>query len=760
MRRLLTVILGIVLSIPVLAQMTIKDGMVQIADRHGVNFVYDPSLPVDSPYNGRSLSRGSLDDNLASLFKGSGIVWEKRKQFVVLTAAKPEIPIEIYATISDRVPDADTLLAAVKTDTKRLDRSIGHLQTGLEGIRGIISPLGEGDPIRWAQAMPGVTTGADGATAMYVRGGNSGNNLFSLDDVPVYGYAHILGLTTIVPSQVMESAALSKGGFDGAESNFTSAHLRIVSKAPSERQQTSFAINNFLVSASAEGPISNKLSYLISARISPLSLEYKAVRGALPSILSGLDNFKATVGDAYAKLQYKITSRHTLDASFLGSIDNYGFDTPDSSHEVMGWNNMVGMLRYRWEGDITKFDVTASINKYGSQQKQDKTFRGAENHLSLQSNLMEYGLKAGLSHAFLNGRFTLGEGANLRYATFAPGQVGEETRSINTLLATGWLQGEFKIPDHLYVKGAFRLNHFRNYDLLPTEGLAKPFRVVPGKHTNPEYELSLKWNITEHFAFEATYDKMFQYYHTLEGLPIGWSLDMIVPTGESVLPESSEQGSVNFAGEFGAHSISIGGFYKRLENLIYYKYSQALFSGALSTWEQDVELGNGRSYGLEALYEYAKGDWYARVSYTLSKTTREDFPSFYDGAPFHARFDRLHVLNATAQWKGLTATLILQSGGWENGAAETYKMPFLGTDFVADFFSGVNNYHMPTVFRLDLGYQFDFKTGNVDHTLNLSICNVTNHFNPFMLYYDTNTESWKEMALLPIMPNLSYKISF
>lgn len=760
MRKLLTVILAMALSIPVLAQMTIKDGMVQIADRHGVNFVYDPALPVNSPYKGKSLAKGKLEDNLDALFKDSGIRWERNKQFIVLTAVKPDVPIEIYATIADRVSDADTLLAAVKTDTKHLNRSIGRLQTGLEGIRGIISPLGEGDPIRWAQAMPGVTTGADGATAMYVRGGNSGNNLFSLDDVPVYGYAHILGLTTIVPSQVMESAALSKGGFDGAESNFTSAHLRIVSKAPSERQQTSFAINNFLVSASAEGPISNKLSYLVSARISPLSLEYKAVRGALPSILSGLDNFKATVGDAYAKLQYKITSRHTLDASFLGSIDNYGFDTPDSSHEVMGWNNMVGMLRYRWEGDITKFDVTASINKYGSQQKQDKTFRGAENHLSLQSNLTEYGLKTGLSHAFLNGRFTLGEGINLRYATFAPGQVGEETRSINTLLATGWLQGEFKIPDHLYVKGAFRLNHFRNYDLLPTEGLAKPFRVVPGKHTNPEYGLSLKWNITEHFAFEATYDKMFQYYHTLEGLPIGWSLDMIVPTGESVLPESSEQGSVNFAGEFGAHSISIGGFYKRLENLIYYKYSQALFSGALSTWEQDVELGNGRSYGLEALYEFAKGDWYARASYTLSKTTREDFPSFYEGAPFHARFDRLHVLNATAQWKGLTATLILQSGGWENGAAETYKMPFLGTDFVADFFSGVNNYHMPTVFRLDLGYQFDFKTGKVDHTLNLSICNVTNHFNPFMLYYDTNTESWKEIALLPIMPNLSYRISF
>ena len=59
----------------------------------------------------------------------------------------------------------DTLQAAVKTDTRRVEASLGRLQTGLEGIRGVVSPMGEGDPIRWAQGLPGVTTGADGTTA-------------------------------------------------------------------------------------------------------------------------------------------------------------------------------------------------------------------------------------------------------------------------------------------------------------------------------------------------------------------------------------------------------------------------------------------------------------------------------------------------------------------------------------------------------------------------------------------------------------------
>lgn len=83
----------------------------------------------------------------------------------------------LTATISAQdLERHDTLTAAIKTDSRR-----------------VISPLGEGDPIRWAQGLPGVTTGADGTTAFYVRGGNMGNNLITLDGVPVYGYSHLLG---------------------------------------------------------------------------------------------------------------------------------------------------------------------------------------------------------------------------------------------------------------------------------------------------------------------------------------------------------------------------------------------------------------------------------------------------------------------------------------------------------------------------------------------------------------------------------------
>lgn len=117
-------------------------------------------------------------------------------------------------------------------------------------------------------------------------------------------------------------------------------------------------------------------------------------------------------------------------------------------------------------------------------------------------------------------------------------------------------------------------------------------------------------------------------------------------------------------------------------------------------------------------------------------------------------------MNASAQWKGFNATFIIQSGNWENGEGETYISHRPGVDWEAQYFSGVNNYHMPTMLRLDLGYHFDFTTGRVKHLVNLGICNVTNHFNPSLIIYDASTESWKELAIIPIFPNFNYRIEF
>ena len=81
----------------------------------------------------------------------------------------------------------DTLPASVVTGARHLQFGTGEILSTPESIRAVASPLGEGDPIRWIQNLPGVSAGADGTSASFVRGGNMGGNLITLDGVPVYG---------------------------------------------------------------------------------------------------------------------------------------------------------------------------------------------------------------------------------------------------------------------------------------------------------------------------------------------------------------------------------------------------------------------------------------------------------------------------------------------------------------------------------------------------------------------------------------------
>lgn len=640
----------------------------------------------------------------------------------------------------------DSLRAAVKTDTRSIVRSINKLESGADILRGTVSPIGEGDPIRWSQGLPGVTTGADGSSAMYVRGGNMGNNLLSLDGVPVYGYSHILGLTTTMPSSVIESASLSKGGFEGRFGNFTSAHLNIVTRNPATDQfRTECILNNFLAGASTEAPLGRNKSFIASVRISPIGLEYKAFSKLLPFRLATFQDFRAGVGDVYGKFNWTIDSRSSLSASTLLSLDQYSFTTGEGSRDALGWNNGMVIVRYRRSLNRTEMEAQAYVNRYGSTQSQEKNYQGIDNFLSLNSSLLEAVLSVDFSPR-RSSVWKLDYGFKARYGRFAMGPVGNHSGKVVTLVSS-YVQTTREIPDKLLFQAVMRGNYYYNFS--------------DGKNMLcPDASLSFRLKLTESLALEGSADYVHQFYHTLEGLPLGWSTDVIVPSGRTAPPEFVLQGNLGVSFTLNHHSASLGGYYKRMGNLVYYKYAQTLFTDAFAGWEHSVDIGQGNSFGGEFLYEFRNRDLYFRTAYTLSKTDREGFATICGGGKFQARFDRRHILNIQSRWKGVSLAMTCQSGHWENGAPLTYQIHIPGLETDAEYYEGVNNFHMPTVFRLDLGYEYSFHTKWAEHTANLGVCNVTNHFNPFMLYYDADAEGWKMLALLPVMPNFSWRVAF
>lgn len=636
----------------------------------------------------------------------------------------------------------DSLEAARITALRRMQRETGATLTTPEHIRATASPLGEGDALRWVQSLPGVATGADGTSAFYVRGGNSGGNLLTVDGIPVYGYSHVLGITSVLPSDMIESAGFVKGGFGGAQGNFSSSHIALHTATPDAGapRKINVTLNNFLTGAGVSAPVGEKGSVLAAGRISPLSLEYQALKGLMQGGLGDLNGLGALVFDAYGKFTWRFNERNRVSSFVLGSMDRYSFLTSDGSDERMGWRNIIAAVQSHHELGRSQVDLSLSYNGYRSSQEQKKQFKSKDYSFLLSSALDEMTLSA--DAVFPIGRHvSLNAGASGRVALFAPVKAVTASDRTATFLLSGWLQGTWT-SDHLEASAGTRLNLFRGIGM-------------------PDFNASAKWRPFPFLALEGTFDRISQYYHTLEGLPLGWTMDLIVPASAEMPAERLMQGYAGLELTFGKSLLTVGAFIREMENLIYYKDAGDLFNGIQTAWADAVDVGNGDARGIELMYEYSGRDFYAKASATLAKATRKDFPTVNEGRPFHAPFDRRVVASATVEWRRISLTFIYQDGNWVNGRGERYVVTLPDEESVAlEYYGAVNNHQMPPVIRIDAGYRFQWQWGRTSHELSLGICNLLNHFNPYTVYYDTKEEVWKEMALLPILPNFSWRVEF
>ncbi len=639
----------------------------------------------------------------------------------------------------------DTLPAAFKVERRAVIRKTGELVAGLEEIRSVVAPLGEGDPIKWAQQMPGVTTGADGGSAMYVRGSNAGANLCTVDGIPIYGFSHILGLTTVLPSDVIGEVSLVRSGFTGSGNNFTASHLRIKTKASVEKNvKTNVSANNFLAGAGLEAKLGRKMYLIVNGRVSPLAYEFNEIQ-RLSKQFDTFRTFDAKVWDVFAKTGYVFDARNNVSATFLYSRDLYDFNMTGSKNS-MGWSNIAGALAFSNTSGRVHTDMALTYTGFNTLQNMKPISSDyTKKSLNLNSGLQELAFSTDMHYVSEN-HLDFEWGAKARVAWFKSGSFSE-IEATPVLLGSAYLQGNYNWSRYLELRAVVRGNFYRHFS-------------SSYNSFEPEYSAGIKYNIVPELSLELSQDHLVQFYHTLEGLPVGWSLDMIVPSLDFIAPEKVDQSSFSLTYRNNHHLASVGAFYKHMQNLVYNKHAQNLFGELADDWEVGLDTGKGRSYGAEFLYEYSNQDFYARASYTWSKTNRYGFASINDGAPFHAKFDRTHVLNATFQWKGINLTFIYQSGNWENAAAQEYLVHTKDGLQTAQFFAGVNDYKMPDIFRLDVGYSLSFRTSRVEHNINLGICNVLNRFNPFMMYYDTYSNGWKMVAMLPILPSFSYKLSF
>ena len=811
MRRLLLT-LALLLPLAAAAQpaMTVKNAMDGIAETFGVYFVYDAGLPVDTPTAFRLDPEGTLQKNLRKLFDDTGISWYVKTKYVILNECcatlrqAPVWPDPNPERYLEPATVMDTLTEAVKTACTSLQMIPGGYQFAPSLAQRVVTPLGEGDVLKYTQSLPGVSAGGEGMTALHVRGGDMGANAVTLDGVPIYGISHLMGLAFVLPGDVTGVSEFQAGGFHSDAGNFTASQLRLQSYAGDfERARARFTVNPFLSSVSLSTPLKKgKSSFLGSVRISPVGLEYKAFKKIVDRYQDAFDDMGATVGDLFGKITVRCDSRNEISISLFGSLDNYRFDMPEASGgagttEKMGWSNAIANLS--WDTRPTAgFDcihTSLSLNDHRWSQEQFTRQFGNDfyaRRLSL-STLDELMLQSTGSRKW--DRWSLRTGVQLRGARFNPGAVRQYLVRMNptgqgilyqeeqyrqdkltwSMLSTLHGELEYAVPDRLLLRFSLRANLYHAkqmaYDgdsYIDAHGtfINNTSKGSTYTHFHPEAGMLAQVRLNDWLSIEGTVDYRTQYYHSLETRRSAWTYDPIVSAEEILPPERSLQGYLGLSAGFGAHSFRAGGFYKQMWDLVYCKKSTEIYNREDANWREGLASGNGNAYGAEFLYikEGRKLSW--QFSYTWSICNRQ-FPDIARGSSFPARYDRRHMLHAGARWKGLTADFTLESGHHEtispyqyigyNPFSSVYSLD-AGEIFYAE---SPYNWRVPAFIRFDLGYRFSFRSGKqhpVNHNLTVGVYNLFNRRNASQIDFDPTTNNWKLISYFPIMPSITYQL--
>ena len=658
---------------------------------------------------------------------------------------------------------------------------------------------GEVDIMKVMQLMPGVQSGSEGSSGLYVRGGSPDQNLMLLDDVPLYNVNHIGGFVSIFNTDAIKSVKLIKGGFPARYGSRLSSVMDVRMKDGNNKEFHGQGLIGIIASKIAvEGPIKkDTASYMISVRrflwdlltrpISKIATDGGAALGY---------NFY----DINAKFNYQLKEKDHLYLSFyagddklLAKIKNSDYGENQKLKSTLRWGNLLGALRWNHLFNPKLFsNATLSYTRYRYATRFSYSQTGGnvnnESENTFVSGVSDLTAKIDLEY-YASSTYLLRMGLGSIYHRFRPGtthleqiQDGEEiinsTLEENNLAA--WEQfifaeNEIKFGKFNSVIGLRATNYYVN---------DKAFYAL-------EPRVLLNYKLLRNLSIKASYAEMQQYVHFLTSSGVGLPTDLWMPATAETPPEKSKQFAAGIAQSIskGKYELSIEAYRKKMNNLITYKAGENHLSTSKG-WEEKVEKnGKGISEGVELLVQKKEGKTTGWVGYTLSKTTRQ-FENINDGAVYDFRYDRRHDISivvthqlkenidASATWvfgTGNAITLPIGRYYLEEDEKDLHPFPSLAYADEAELYSKRNAFRMRSYHRLDVGFNFHKKKKWGERIWSVSIYNLYNRQNPYFYYFDTPHEAYTQsnpiptkkpqqklfqQSLFPIIPSVAYRFEF
>ncbi len=705
-------------------------------------------------------------------------------------------------------------LKTVVVRGERIDNAkssqMSAVQIPIERLKAVPVLFGEADIVKALQLLPGVQSGSEGNSGFYVRGGGPDENLFLLDGVPIYNVSHMGGFFSAFNTDAVKNVTLYKGSFPAHFSGRLSSVLDVTTNNGNDKHLHGNASIGFIsAKLNLEGPIrTERTTFCLSARRTYADFLLQP----LVKKLADNSDYKLRAGyyfyDLNGKLTHRFNDRSRLFASYyMGSDVVYtrirtlatdvqeqylNFDTK--------WGNIVASARWNYEltpklfmnvtGAYTRYNNTIGVNyettTLATEESESQTSEFKMNYLSKINDVslradMEYNpdpnhiVKFGASaihHIFQP------EVADMHLNAFSAEVMNSSFTLDTTVNHSDIHANEMSLyaEDDWSVNETVKVNYGLNLS-----GFAVHNKFYP----TLQPRLSGRVMLGEGLSLKAGYAYMTQFMHLLSTTSVSMPTDLWVPVTENIAPMYSHQVAAGLFYEMGGvGDLSVEGYYKKMHNLLEYK-DGASFFGSDESWEEKVVIGDGWAYGIELLLQRNFGNLTGWIGYTWSKTMRLfDRPGqeLNNGEAFPAKYDRRHDLSIVLSYKlndkiDFSATWVFSSGNAATLSMQEYAQAQETADDYANIdhngWSGYlsnpgkrNNFRMPNYHRMDIGANFHRSFKNCSRTISVSVYNLYNRKNPYMIYeshehrYQNYNGALVQLSIFPILPSVAYTLKF
>ncbi len=623
--------------------------------------------------------------------------------------------------------------AFVKKDNFK--KEFGSTQIPINYIKKIPYVLGELDALKAVQTLPGVSSGFEANSGIYVRGGNIDQTAIYLDDAPVYNMGHFYGFFSPFDGEALKSFTFYNSGIYSSFGSRGSSVLDVRFREGNlNTHDGSFTLGFLSSKLLAEGPIlKNKLSYLGS------------IRFAYPGFFINSD-FKNNFIDGNIKFKFLANKSNTFFLSSFASNDVFsmgdvnGFTVGNSSINKYKWSNKTATLRWNHIAKKGSFANTIlSASKF-----QSRAYFLSDFEPDFGNELLNYSYKTEIDNLKSNLKnFRLGISSNLyisnqgvlyfhRFDTVNYKQnLIPQSKAIE-----GVLFGEHKYTfekRNITILSNLRIGYYQNLNDDYNDIIFEP-RIKAIKSYNK-------------FKLYAAFDKNSQYQSYVGNRQIAIPSDFWVQASKQHKAQKIHAYSIGFSKDINKFKFTIETYFKNYINALDIKDGAILFRN--KNILNDILYVKAIAYGSEFLLEKHFGKFQGHLSYTLSRSIRKS-TEINDNAWFAANFDRTHIFNSAINFKPNKKWSFGFLGIFQNGTPVTanYAYTYL--------YSLRNEYRLPYYYRVDGMVAKNFKfTKKIKGEWNISVFNI--------LFTKNRTAQYPifdSFSSIPTLPSFTVKLFY